>query len=106
MNRMAVMALLSRMNWKYVSYAVSISVVITALANMLFKEGGELVLWPGLFMELMLTGLILFLNQSEELYGFPSGTYLLLNAAFYALIIFIILSVITRVRNPQRPPVP
>lgn len=92
------------MNWKYVSYSASTGVAVTALSYMLYKEGGELVLWPGIFMELLGNGVMLFLIKSDHFYSLPSGTYLVLNTAFYALVIFITLSVITRLGSAYRRP--
>lgn len=98
--------MLARMNWKYVSYSVSTGVVVTALSYMFYKEGGELVLWPGTFMELVVNGVMLFVIQSDDFYSLPSGTYLVFNTAFYALVIFIILSVIIQLGSAQRRPPP
>lgn len=84
------------MNWKFVSYSVSAGVLTTALSHLLYKQGGELVLWPGIVIELMVNSLLLFVSPSDRFYSFPSGMDLLINAVFYSALIFMILSVVTR----------
>ena len=92
------------MNWKYVSYSVSIGIAITALSFLLYKQGGALFLAPGFFMEVMINALMLFIIHSDDWYSLPSGAYLVLNTAFYSLVVFIILLVITRLGLLQRRP--
>ena len=92
------------MNWKYVSYSVSVGIVITALSCLLYKEGGALFLWPGMFMELTINVLMLFIIHSEDWYSLPSGAYLILNTAFYSFVVLIILLVSTRLGFLQRRP--
>jgi hypothetical protein len=84
------------MSWKLASYAVSVGVVVTALSHLLYKQGGELVLWPGIFIELMVNSLLLFVSESDNFYSLPSGTDSLINAVFYSAVIFMILFAITR----------
>lgn len=91
------------MNWKYLSYSVSLGVAITALSSTLYNHGGEFFLWPGMFMELLVTGLMLFIIQSDDYYSLPSGAYLVLNTLIYSLVIFMILFGVTRLGS-QRPP--
>ena len=91
------------MNWKFVSYSVSIGVVITALSQLLYKQGGELVLWPGLFIELMVNSLLLFVSQSDHFNSLPSEADVFLNAVFYSAVIFMIFLAVTRLgRWPHR----
>ncbi|HEU4509709.1 MAG TPA: hypothetical protein VFR78_15820 [Pyrinomonadaceae bacterium] len=84
------------MNWKLASYSVSIGIVVTALAHLLYKQGGELVLWPGIFVKLMCNSLLLFLTDSDNFYSVPSGTDSLINAVFYSAVIFILLFAVRR----------
>ncbi len=84
------------MNWKFVSYSVSTGVVVTALSHLLYKQGGELVLWPGIFIELMVNILLLFVSESDNFYSLPSRTDSLINSVFYSAVIFVILSATTR----------
>lgn len=49
-------AVLKRMNWKYVSYSASTGVAVTALFYVFYREGRQLVLWPGIFMDVMVNG--------------------------------------------------
>lgn len=91
------------MNWKCLSYSVSIGVAITALSYLLYKEGGELFLWPGMFIELVINGLMLFIIQSDDYYSLPSGAYLVLNTVFYSAVIFTVLFTVRRLRSQQRP---
>lgn len=44
------------MNWKYVSYSASTGVAVTALFYVFYREGRQLVLWPGIFMDVMVNG--------------------------------------------------
>ena len=90
------------MNWKYVSYSVSIGIAVTMLSSTLYKQGGELFLWPGMFMELLVNGLMLFIIQSDHYYSLPSGAYLVLNTAFYSSVMFVILFGVTHLRSQQR----
>ena len=94
------------MNWKYVSYSVSIGIAVTALSFLLYKQGGALFLWPGFLMELMINALMLLIIHSDDWYSLPSGAYLFLNTAFYSFVVFITLVVITRLGFFQRPPKP
>ena len=91
------------MNWKYVSYSVSIGVAVTALSSSLYKQGGEFFLWPGMFMELLVNGLMLFIIQSDDYYSLPSGAYLVLNTALYSSVIFVILFGVSHLRSQRRP---
>lgn len=84
------------MNWKLVSYSISAGVVVTALSHLLYQQGGELVLWPGMFIELMVNILLLLVSESDDFYSVPSGTDSLINAVFYSAVIFAILSATTR----------
>lgn len=79
------------MNWKHVNYSVSMGLILTAVSFALFKHGGELFLWPGIFVEVLVNGLILLVIPSENFFGLPSGAYLVCNAAFYSLFIFLML---------------
>lgn len=92
------------MNWRYVSYSVSVGIAVTALSCLLYKEGGALFLWPGMFMELTINVLMLFIIHSEDWYSLPSGSYLFLNTAFYSFVVFIVLSVMRLLGFLQRPP--
>jgi hypothetical protein len=92
------------MNWKYVSYSVSVGIVFTALAFLLYKEGGALVLWPGMLVEVMINGLMLLIIYSDDWYSLPSGSYLFFNTVFYSFIVFITLLVITHRGSLQRKP--
>ncbi len=98
------MDILAPMNWKYVSYSVSIGIAVTAISFLLYTAGGALFLSPGMLVELMINGLMLLIIHSEDWYSLPSGTYLFLNTAFYSFVVFIILVVITSLRSLQRPP--
>ncbi len=70
---------------KYLSYCVSGSVILTALSSLTYKLGGELLLVPGLFVEVMLTGFILLVFLTgDEYFSFPSGTYLIFNVIIYS----------------------
>jgi hypothetical protein len=84
------------MNWKLVSYSGSVGVAVTALSHLLYKQGGELVLWPGMFIELIVNILLLLVSESDNFYSVPSGTDSLINAVFYSAAIFVILSATTR----------
>lgn len=67
------------MNWKYVGYSLSIGIAVTVLSLLLYKQGGALFIWPGIFMELVINGLMLFIIHSDDWYSLPSGAYLVLN---------------------------
>jgi hypothetical protein len=54
-------------------------------------------------MELMINGLMLFMIHSDDWYFLPSGAYLILNAAFYSFVLFIILLLIKRIGLLERP---
>jgi hypothetical protein len=86
------------MKWKYVSYSVSTGIAVTALSFLLYGQGGALFLWPGMLVELMINGVMLFIIHSEDWYSLPSGAYLIFNTAFYSFIVFIILLLLTRLR--------
>ena len=65
--------------------------MVTALSHLLYKQGGELVLWPGIFIELMVNSLLLFVSEFDNFYSVPAGTDSLINAVFYSAVIFMIL---------------
>ena len=92
------------MNWKHVSYSVSIGIAVTALSFLLYKQGGALFLWPGFFMEVMINGLMLVVIPSDDWYSLPSGAYLVFNTAFYSFVVFIILLVLTYLGLLKRQP--
>lgn len=92
------------MNWKYVSYSVPIGIAVTALSFLLYKQGGALFLWPGMFVALVINGLMPLIIHSDDWYSLPSGAYLVLNTAFYSFVVFVILLVITCLGLFRRPP--
>ena len=84
------------MNWRYLSYSVAVGVSITALSRIMFKQGGEFVLWPGIFIQVLANGLTVIVMPKDSDFLLPSSTYLVLNTAFYSLIVFILLLLIVR----------
>lgn len=92
------------MNWKHISYSVSIGIAVTALSFVLYNQSCALLIWPGIFMELMINSLMLFIIHSDDWYSLPSGAYLALNTTFYSFVVLIIQLVITRLRLLQLPP--
>ena len=84
-----------------ISYSVCIAVMITALAHAFYHQGGEILAYPGLLMEALLTGFILLAVPTGDDYYSLSGSYLVFNTAFYALVIFVMLWFVTQ-RKEQR----
>ena len=64
------------------------SVLITAISSLTYDAGGEVLLFPGVFVKVMLTGFILMIPTGDYYFSFPAGTELVLNSIIYTGISF------------------
>lgn len=88
---------------RLMSYSICIAVIITALAYAFYDRGGELLAYPGLMIEVLLTGFILLAIPTDDYYyKFPPVAYLIFNTVFYTLAIFAILLLVTHVSNREK----
>lgn len=76
------------MNRRLINYSLCIGIVVTAISFALYRQGGELVLWPGLLCQVLLNGILLFIPTGDDFYTLPSFSYLIFNTLFYALVVF------------------
>lgn len=73
---------------KWLSSCLIGSVLLTALSSLFYDAGGEVLLRPGLFVEVMLTFLILMIPTGDYYFGFPAGTNHVLNSIIYTGVSF------------------
>ena len=79
------------------------AIVITAISYAMFHEGGEYFLWPGLFVQVMLNGLLLLaIPTGDDYYTLPSGAYLAFSVIFYSFIVFIALFLFSRISGNRK----
>ncbi len=72
--------------------SVLAAAVITAISYASLQWGGEYLLWPGLFLQVMFNGLLLLaIPTGDDYYTLPSGAYLAFNVIFYGVVVFMTL---------------
>jgi hypothetical protein len=71
------------MNWKRLSYSLSIAIVITAVAYVLAEVGGRVLLMPGVVGGLLVHGALMMLSSDELIFAWRTSSALLVNTAFY-----------------------
>ena len=84
------------------SYSICTAIVITAVASVFYKQGGEFLAVPGSFIEFVLIWLVLAIPIDELYLVTPPGTHLFLNVVFYSLALFLLLCLIQRLRDLQQ----
>lgn len=77
---------MSHINW--LSSCLIASVSITAVSSLFYDVGGEVLLRPGVFAQVMITGFILLIPTGDYYFSFPPGTDLVLNSIIYAGVSF------------------
>ena len=86
--------------WRRLNYSASLAVTVAALAAFAYRQGGELLLVPGMFLqgvsELVLT---LLLSAHDEFYFLPRGSHVVLTAACYFPAIYILSCVVTGLKE-------
>ena len=71
-----------------------------------YYEGNRLLVLPGMFLQLMLDGLLLAIPTGDDYYSLPAHAFLFLSAAFYVSIVFILFLMIslTFIKSTRRAP--
>ncbi|HEU4431984.1 MAG TPA: hypothetical protein VFR51_01220 [Pyrinomonadaceae bacterium] len=88
------------MNWKRVSYSLSIAIVITAVAYVVSGVVGGVLLMPGVIAGLVVHGALMIVAD-EFIFAWPTSAALLVNTMFYTGLIYGVLSLIhySKIRN-------
>jgi len=81
------------MNWKRLSYSLSIAIVITAVAYVLADVGGRVLLMPGLIGGLVVHGALMIVSN-EFIFSWRTSAALLVNTAFYTGLSYGVLSLV------------
>ena len=81
------------MNWKRLSYSLSIAIVITAVAYVLAEAGGRVLLMPGLIGGLVVQGALMLVSH-EFIFVWRTSAALLVNTAFYTGLSYGVLSLV------------
>lgn len=82
------------MNWKRLSYSLSIAIVITAVAYVLADVGGQILLLPGVIAGLFVHGALMMVSN-EFVFAWRTSAALLVNAVFYTVLSYGVLSLVT-----------
>ena len=83
-----------RMNWKRLSYSLSIAIVITAVAYVLAEVGGRVLLMPGVIGGLLVHGALMMVSSGELIFAWRTISALLVNTAFYTGLTYGVLSLV------------
>ena len=67
----------AQMIWKQLSFSICVATVVASVSYVLLNQGGEFVLWPGFFVQVMFNGLLLAIPSGDDFYKLPSGAYLI-----------------------------
>ena len=81
------------MNWKRLSYSLSIAIVITAVAYVLAEVGGRMLLMPGVIGGLVVHGALMMVSD-EFIFAWRTSSALVVNTAFYAGLTYGVLSLV------------
>ena len=79
------------MNWKRLSYSLSIAIVITAVAYVLADAGGRVLLMPGVIGGLVVYGALMIVSD-EFIFAWRTSAALLVDTAFYTGLSYVVLS--------------
>lgn len=88
------------MNWKRLSYSLSIAIVITAVAYVLAEAGGRVLLTPGLIGGLVVQGALMMVSD-EFIFAWRTSAALLVNTAFYTGLSYGVLSLVQIVKEQR-----
>jgi len=81
------------MNWKRLSYSLSIAIVITAVAYVLAEVGGRVLLMPGVIGGLVVHGALMMVSD-EFIFAWRTSSALVVNTAFYTGLTYCVLSLV------------
>jgi hypothetical protein len=81
------------MNWKRLSYSLSIAIVITAVAYVLAEVGGRVLLMPGVIGGLVVHGALMMVSD-EFIFAWRTSSALVVNTAFYTGLTYGVLSLV------------
>ena len=82
---------------KQLSYSVSGAILLTALSMVFDSMGGEVLTVPGIILEGWIN--LLIISISKDAYFSLSNWWPVFNVLVYSLMIFLILSVVKRIRS-------
>ncbi|HEX6184342.1 MAG TPA: hypothetical protein VFZ44_10720 [Pyrinomonadaceae bacterium] len=84
-------------------YSASLAMIVTALAVFFYKQGGEVLLVPGMMLEGILElALTLLLTTGDDFYFLPRGSHVVLNAVFYFHVFYMLSCCRTDLREGLR----
>ena len=75
-------------HFRRINYSVSGAVVLTALATLFYRDGGDFILLPGLMAEMFLDVALMLVSTKDDWYSVPAGTYAALNVAAYSVPVY------------------
>jgi hypothetical protein len=91
------------MNWKRLSYSLSIAIVITAVAYVLADVGGRVLLIPGVIAGLLVQGAMMIAARErmdgDFIFAWRTSAALLVNAAFYTGLSYGVLSLVQSLKQ-------
>jgi len=88
------------MNWKRLSYSLSIAIVITAVAYVLGGVVGGVLLMPGVIAGLVVHAALMIVSH-EFIFAWPTSAALLVNTMFYTGLIYGVLSLVHSLKEPE-----
>lgn len=89
------------MNWKRLSYSLSIAIVITAVGYVLAEDGGRVLLIPGVIAGLLVHGALMMFSSGELIFAWRTSAALLVTTAFYTGVSYGVLSLAQSYKQRQ-----
>ena len=86
--------------WKRLSYSVSLAIVLSALAVVFYKRGGEFVAIPGMILEGW-TDLLILLVTNDAYLGF-ADRWMYFNIPIYTVAIYLASLAVSAMRNEKK----
>lgn len=91
------------MNRRHLIYSICIAVAVTAVSYFFYTSVGEHLAFPGMLIEVYITGLILLtVSSGDTFYTLPPGSFWVFNVVFYAVIVYVVLRLTAGVRSSRR----
>lgn len=78
-------------HWRRLNYSASLAVITAALAAFAYEQGGDLILIPGIVLQMMSELVLsLLLTTGDDFYSLPDGSHVVLSALCFFPAIYIL----------------
>jgi hypothetical protein len=84
------------------SYSICLGIVLTLISYLQPDRGGDLVLWPGLFVQVMVNTILLAIPTGDVFLSVPAESYVVFSFIIYTLAIFGVILVIGHFLDARR----